>query len=353
MNRPDMNFASDNAAGVAPEILAAVADAASGPAMPYGNDPWTEAVERTVREVFEAPEARVFLVSTGTAANALALACLCPPWGTVYAHDHAHIEKDECGAPEFFTAGAKLTLVPGEGGQLTPEGLVAALGPAGVKPVHSVQDAAISISQATEWGTVYDGQRLSELTRIARDRGLGVHMDGTRFGNAVARLGCRPADLSWRAGVDILCLGATKNGAMAAEAVILFDPARAREFELRRKRGGHLLSKMRFIAAQMQAYLSDHLWLRMAARANTLADRLASGISAAPGSRVLNRVDANMVFAEVQAPAARRLRAAGAAFYTLGRAPIEGDGPVAVRLVCSAETTEAGIDSFVGALSDA
>ncbi len=216
--------------------------------------------------------------------------------------------------------------------------------------LHNVQPGALSLTQASELGAVYTLEETRALTDIARDAGLPVHMDGTRFANAVAHLGCTPAEASWQAGVDVLCLGATKNGALAAEAVILFDPARAREFELRRKRGGHLFSKMRFVAAQMEAYLTDGLWLKTAAHANALAGRLADGIRTATNCRLLNSPEANMVFAEIPLAAHRRLQAEGARYYPWR--PMPGDDapehtPVAVRLVTSFETTEAEVDRFV------
>jgi len=346
-------FTSDNAGGVAPEILQAVAEAAAGPAMPYGADPVTARVETRLREIFEAPEARVCLVGTGTAANALALACLCPPWGTVYGHALAHIDCDECGAPEFYTGGAKLTRIGGDQARMDPAALAGAARLRGGGDVHGVQNGAVSISQATEYGSVHALAELAELTAIARTHGMGVHMDGTRFANALARLGCTPAEMSWKAGVDILCLGATKNGAMAAEAVILFDPDRAWEFELRRKRGGHLFSKMRFVAAQMEAYLADGLWLRLAERANAMADRLAAGLRATPGVRLLNDPGANMLFAEITFAQHRRLQEAGARYYPWpGGQDMQGpdEAPLSVRLVCSNQTTEAEIDRFLALL---
>lgn len=349
-----MIFTSDNAAGVVPEILEAVAGAASGAAMPYGNDDRTAACEALVREVFEAPEARVYLVATGTAANALALACLCPPWGTVYAEANAHIERDECGAPEFFTAGAKLTLIEGRDALIDVGALARAAAEGAGAPVHSVQNGAVSVSQATELGAAYGLDEIAAIAETAHRHGMGVHMDGTRFANALVRLGCSPAEMSWRAGVDVLCLGATKNGAMAAEAVILFDTARAWEFELRRKRGGHLFSKMRFLAAQMEAYLTDGLWLRLAGHANAMADRLAAGIEGCEGARVTNRLGANMVFAEMRLDQHRRLAAAGARYYAWPRSQsMDGppETPVHVRLVCSHATAPAEVDRFLETLS--
>jgi threonine aldolase len=342
-----MFFTSDNAAGVHPRILSAVADAAEGAALSYGNDDLTARVETRIRKVFEAPEARAYLVATGTAANALALACLCPPWSTVYCHDTSHIETDECGAPEFYTGGAKLTLL--ERGKLgiDPEELTEAMRAAAHRDVHNSQPGALSITQATERGTVYSTQDTARLCAIAKDAEIGVHMDGSRFANAVARLGCTPAEASWKAGVDILCLGATKNGAMAAEAVVIFDPEKAWEFELRRKRGGHLFSKMRFVAAQMDAYLADDLWLEMARHANAMADRLVAGLLEAPGCEIVYPAEANMVFLKMPMGLHRRLRAAGIRYKPMDDTQDEtgpDDAPYIARLVCSFQTTEAEVD---------
>ncbi|MHA1530248.1 MAG: threonine aldolase family protein [Alphaproteobacteria bacterium] len=348
-----MFFTSDNAAGVHPDILAAVSRAGAGPAMAYGNDPLTAGVEVRIREVFEAPEARAYLVATGTAANALALACLCPPWGTVYTHKGSHIENDECAAPEFYTGGSKLTLIGGADARIDAAELAEKIRTAAPHDVHNVQPGALSITQATELGAIYPLDETARLAAIARAAGIGVHMDGTRFANAVARLGCTPAEASWKAGVDILCLGATKNGAMGSEVVIIFDPAKAREFELRRKRGGHLFSKMRFVAAQMDAYLTDGLWLTMAGHANAMADRLAAGLREAPGAEVLNTVEANMIFAEIPLAAHRRLQAEGARYYAARGGQDENapdDAPYAIRLVASFETTEAEVDRFIEVL---
>ncbi|MEM1384606.1 MAG: beta-eliminating lyase-related protein [Pseudomonadota bacterium] len=346
-----MLFTSDNASGAAPEILAALAQANDAGAMPYGNDPLTARVEERVREIFEAPEAKVYLVSTGTAANALALACLCPPWAQIYCQTKAHVEWDECNAPEFYTGGAKLTLIAGEGARIDAQGLRDAIAASAPVGVHNAQKGCVSITQATELGAVYTVEQLAEIGAIAREAGIPVHMDGTRFANAVVRLNASPAEMTWKAGIDILCLGATKNGAMAAEAVILFDPAMAWEFELRRKRGGHLFSKMRFVAAQMDAYLTDGLWLRLAGHANAMADRLAAGVEAA-GATVHQARGANMVFARFSATQHQRLQAAGALYYPWA----QGDdaahpGHVSVRLVCSHTTEVEEVDRFCALLA--
>jgi threonine aldolase len=350
-----MFFSSDNVSACAPQIMEAVRAANHGPARPYGADEATARLSALVCELFERP-AKVYLVATGTAANALALACLCPPWATVYCHRNAHVEEDECGAPEFYTGGAKLTLLPGDHARIDPAALDDAIRFTARAGVHNVQRGALSLTQATEAGAVYTPAEVADLAGRARAHGLPVHMDGTRFANAVARLGCAPADLTWRAGVDVLCLGATKNGAMAAEAVILFDEAKAWEFELRRKRGGHLWSKMRFMSAQMEAWLSDGLWLRLAGHANAMADRLAAGLRAIPGVEITAPVDANMMFPRFPRRGHRALTEAGAIYYLWpGDQSLEGPGdePLRCRLVCSWATTAEDVDRFLAALRGA
>jgi threonine aldolase len=350
-----MFFSSDNVAACAPEIFEAVAAVNHGAARPYGADDATQRLQRLVSEVFER-DAKVYLVATGTAANALALGCLCPPWATVFCHRNAHIEEDECGAPEFYTGGAKLTLVEGEHAKIDPVGLSDALRFAARAGVHNVQRGALSITQATEKGAAYTVEEVASLAAQAKARGLPVHMDGTRFANALARLNVSPADLTWRAGVDVLCLGATKNGAMAAEAVILFDETKAWEFELRRKRGGHLWSKMRYMSAQMEAYLTDGLWLRLAGHANAMADRLADGLRAIPGVEIPHPVGANMLFPRFARRGHRAAQAAGVLYYMWPfDQSLEGDADekLGCRLVCSWATTEAEVDGLVAVLRDA
>lgn len=348
-----MIFTSDNASGAAPEIMAELARAEAGYSMPYGSDPVTADAQALVREVFEAPDAAVYFVATGTAANALSLACLCPPWATVYCHRGSHIEEDECAAPEFFTGGAKLTLLDGADAKMTEAGLREAVETAAPVGVHNVQKGALSLTQATEQGAAYSLSEVQTLAGIARNAGLPVHMDGTRLANALARQNVSPADMTWRAGVDVLCLGATKNGALAAEAVVLFDPDRAWEFELRRKRGGHLFSKMRFISAQMKAYLTDGLWLKLAAHSNAMADALAEGIDAADGSRVTNTIGANMLFPEITLAQHKRLQAVGAGYYTITPFDPEGsdDQIIRIRLVSSFRTTPEDVTRFLDALA--
>jgi threonine aldolase len=296
-----INLASDNVAGAAPQILAAIARAGDGRARSYGHDDVTRRIEARLSEVFERRVA-AFPVATGTAANALALATFTPPYGAVLCHREAHIAVDECGAPEFYTHGAKLILADGDHGKLTPATLEAAFPDGWRGDVHRSQPAMLSLSQATESGTAYSPAEVAALTDAARHHGLAVHMDGSRFANALVGQGCSPAELTWKAGIDVLSFGGTKNGCVMAEAVVFFDPVKAADFALRRKRAGHLLSKMRFVSAQLEAYLADDLWLGLAANANARARQLAEGLQALPGVVLEHPVEANEVF--VRLPAA-------------------------------------------------
>src|SRR5262245_33908370 len=289
-----MNFASDNAAAIAPDILGAIARANEGAALAYGHDDWTKRVERRFAELFE-HEVAVFLVPTGTAANALALAHLTPPWGAVLCHAEAHVAVDECGAPEFFGGGIKLIGLPGAAGRIALATLRRALAEGQWGGPHHVSPAVLSLSQATEAGTIYRPDELAELADIAHGRGLAVHVDGARLGNALARLNASPAQVTWMSGVDALSFGATKGGALAAEAIVFFNPTRGAHMQDRRKRGGHLISKHRFIAAQIEAYLANDLWLELARHANAMADKLAEGLAAVDLKPVWP-VEANEVF---------------------------------------------------------
>ena len=346
-----MNFASDNAGGASPEILRALVGANSGHEPAYGADAFSLQAQEALSRLFER-DCAVFLVTTGTAANALALAALTPPWGAVLCHEDAHINDDECGAPEFFTAGAKLIGLKGAQGKITAPALEDALAayPRGL--VKQVQPAALSLSQATECGTLYALDELNALTAIARAAGLQVHMDGARFANAIETLGCTPAEASWKAGVDVLSLGATKNGALACEAVIVFDPARATDLPFRRKRAGHTLSKGRFLGVQMVAWLENGHWRALARHANFMADRLATGLADIPGVRMPWPRQVNEVFTILPGGIDRALRAAGARYYdwrarglTAPEAP--GADEVFVRLVTSFATTRADVDQFL------
>jgi threonine aldolase len=342
-----MNFASDNTAPVAPAILDAVVEASRGYARGYGNDDWTQALERRLCEIFERDVA-AFLVPTGTAANALALAQVSPPWGVVFCHAESHIATDECGAPEFFGHGLKLAGLRGKAGKITADELQATLAGYGGHSPHQVVPSALSITQASEAGTIYRTSEIESLAAIAHKRSLAVHMDGARFANALVRLNATPAEMTWRSGIDVLSLGATKGGALAAEAVIFFDAAAASFFGERRKRGGHLLSKHRFIAAQFLAYLADERWLELARHANAMADRLAKALSAS-GIRPVWPVEANLVFVVLPRALDAKLRAAGANYYVRSSDSLDiGTDNVLIRLVTSFATVEDDIERFVG-----
>ncbi len=336
-----MNFASDNITGAAPEILDAIQAANDGALMPYGNDDVTRAAEAKVAQVFET-EAEVFFVATGTAANALAISAATPPWGVIFCHAGAHLNDTEGGAPEFFSGGAKLIPLDGENGKITAAALEAAIAGAYVGNVHHAQPAAVSITQATEAGTLYNVDEVAAISAVCRDHDLKLHMDGARFSNAVAALGCSAAEVTWKAGIDVLSFGATKNGALTAEAVVLFDKVLARDFGYRRKRAGHLFSKMRLLAVQWDTYVTDDLWLRNAAHANAMATRMADGLAAIDGVALTRPVEANIVFPRLTAAMIEGLKADGFQFYERG-------GENVVRLVCSFATTAEGVDAFIGA----
>lgn len=336
-----MNFCSDNTAGAHPKIVAAVAAASDGAVMPYGNDDLTRRVEARISDIFER-DCAVFLVGTGTAANALALACLTPPWGAVYCHPDSHVNRDECGAPEFYSGGAKLIAVSGADGKFDAAALEAAIAPGDAGTVHHAQPAAVSLTQATEAGTVYASHEIAAIGEVARRHGLAVHMDGARFANALVSSARTAADLTWRAGVAALSFGATKNGALAAEAVIFFDKAKAAEMPFRRKRGGQLWSKMRFLAAQFEAYLDQDLWLMNARFANSLARRLGQGLAKLPGARIEYPVEANEVFVTLPEPVIRGLEGDGFRFY---RWPDET--ALTIRLVTAFSTASEQVDAFL------
>ena len=331
-------FKSDNTAAVSDEILRALGAANNGAALAYGADRWSEALDRVFGEFFGTP-VRVFAVSSGTAANSLALATFCPPWGTVLTHTEAHIERDECGAPEFFTGGAKLSLIGGAGAKISPADLTARL--AWFEPhVHGVQPRMLSITQATERGAKYSPDEIRALSDIAHTRGLAVHMDGARFANALVAQNVSPAELSWKSGVDVLSFGVIKNGGMNAEAVVFFDPARVADFEFRRKRAGQLACKGRYAAVQLTTYLESGIWRRNAERANRLAGRIAA---AAP--HLLSEPFAtNQVFMML---GDERIAALSNEF---GFYPWGPTGSGEARFVCSWDTPEEDVDALCEAL---
>jgi threonine aldolase len=286
----------------------------------------------------------VFPVISGTAANALALATLVPQHGAIFCHAESHIAVDECGAPEFFTHGAKLVPLEGDGAKLDPGALERSLAHFLRGFVHHVQPAAISITQSTELGTVYTPSEIAALSKLAHANGMKVHMDGARFANALAHLHASPAEVTWKAGVDAMSFGATKNGALGAEAVIFFHHEDVKDFEYRRKKAGHLLSKMRFVSAQLDAYLKGERWLDRAARANTLAQRLEAGLRSVEGAQIAQPVEANAVFVSLPDRTVKRLREAGAVFYDWGP---PADGHTLIRLVTSFATPEEDVERFV------
>ena len=342
-----MFFASDNGSGAAPEIIAALTRANEGYARSYGADPIMARVKTLLRQVFEAPEAEVYLVATGTAANALAIALLTPPWSAVFAHADAHAAMDECGAPEFFSGGAKMIPVAGDHAKMTPATLTAALSRIGEAGVHGVQRGMLTLTNLTEAGTVYTLAEIAALTAVAKANGLPCHLDGARFANALVATGATPAEMTWKAGIDVLSLGGTKNGCLGVEAVVLFDPAKAWELELRRKRAGHLFSKHRFLSAQMEAYLTDGLCLRLATQANAMGARLVEGLAQIPGTSLLHPAPANMLFPVWPLGTNARAAAKGAIYYAMP-AP---EGQDSGRLVASWSTTEADVAGVLGALT--
>lgn len=334
-------YQSDNAVGASPEILAAVTAAAEGVATPYGNDELSHGVADRFAAVFEHP-VDLFPVSTGSAANGIALAALTPPWGSILAHPDAHIASDEAGAPEFFTDGAKIVPVDGAGSKIDPDLLRVAVNRRR-GDVHSVQPSVLSLTQANETGGVYTLDELRELSTIAHDAGLRVHMDGARFANALVALDATPAQMTWTLGIDVLSFGATKNGTMTADAIVSFDPALRTPLGYRHKRGGQLTSKMRFQTAQLAAYLEGDLWLRNARHANEMAARLRDGLAALPGVDVHGEPGANILFCTFPGALSASLKARGFAFYD------DRWEPGVVRLVTSFAHTADDVDLFLEA----
>ena len=344
-----MNFRSDNTAGASEKVLAALIAANGGSQPSYGVDEFTQRAEAKLAAIFER-EVAVFLVTTGSAANSLSLACLTPPWGAVLCHAESHISEDECGAPEFYSGGAKIIGLPGIGCKLTPEIVARQLERMPSGSLRNVQPSALSLTQSTEAGTVYSVAEISALTEVARSRGLGVHMDGARFANALLTLGCTPAEMTWKAGIDVLSFGATKNGCLAAEAVIFFDKAKSVEMAFRRKRSGHTLSKGRLLGAQLEAYLDNDHWLDLASQANRAAARLEEALLALPGVRIGWPRQANEVFAILPQEVDRRLRAAGIVYHPWSPdwvAPLDvpRSGETLYRFVASFRTTALDIDA--------
>ncbi len=348
-----MFFASDNWAGAHPDIARSLVEAAGGFAPAYGASDLDKYVEKTFSEIFERDVA-VFFVGTGTAANSLALAGVNRPGGQVFCHREAHVNVDECNAPEFFAAGAKLVPVDGPAGKLSPDALAEAIGRFPPDFVHGGQPTAVTLTQATEAGTAYTPDEIAAISDVAKQAGLPLHMDGARFANALVHLGASPAEMTWKRGVDLLSFGGTKNGCWCAEALVLFDPSRARQMHYLRKRSAQLFSKSRFVAAQFDAYFRDDLWLRLARHSNAMANRLAAGFAASGKARLAWPTGSNELFAILRADTAKALREKGATFYDWHPGPdlkatMAADETL-VRLVTSFATTQTDVDGFLSAL---
>jgi threonine aldolase len=331
------DFASDNTAAICPPAWAALADANTDAAVSYGDDKWTRRVVARVREIFET-DCEVFLIFNGTAANALALAHLCRSYHGVICHENAHSQTDECGAPEFFSGGAKLIPTSGANGKLDLANIEKVLHR--YYDVHSPKPRALSLTQATELGTVYRREEIERVCEFARARSLLVHMDGARFANAVAALGCAPKEITWEAGVDVLCFGGTKNGTAAGELVVFFKKELAREFDYRAKQAGQLASKMRFLAAPWAGLLSGDAWIENARHSNRCAQLLAQKLSDVLGAGPVFPCEASAVFVRMSERLASDLRGRGWRFYNFFEADI-------YRLMCAWSTTEEQIDEFV------
>lgn len=337
---PGCQFASDNTAGVCPEAWEALEEANEGSRLSYGDDKITREACDQFRDLFET-DCDVYFVFTGTAANSLALASLCQSFHSVIAHTVAHVETDECGAPEFFSNGSKILLATGAEGKCDPADVARLISHR--KDLHYPKPRVLSVSQSTEFGTVYTVDELRALKEVTRPPGLHTHMDGARFANALATLGCAPAEVTWRAGVDVLCFGGTKLGMAMTEAIVFFDRSLSADFAWRCKQAGQLASKMRFISAQWRRMLRDGVWLRYAAQANALARELADGLRAVPGVEIIHPVEANAVFARLPAELDQRLREAGWVYYNF-----IGGG---ARFMCSWKTTSADVRALIAAAS--
>jgi threonine aldolase len=338
---PQFDFRSDNTGRVAPELLAALTAANEGTALGYGSDEWTASVQRRFSALFETP-VTVYPVATGTAANALSLAALSPSWGAIYCAEQAHVTTAEANAAGFFSGGAKLTLVGGPHGKLTGGALEAALAASGAGQTHRSQPAAVTMTQATDLGAVYTLDEIRAVTKVAKAHGLKTHMDGARFANALVRLGCTPAELTWRAGIDVLSFGVTKNGGLLCDAIVVFSPDAVTALPNQLRRAGQVWSKMRFAAAQLQAYVEDGLWLQLARQSNTIGARIAAGLRDIPAATPLAPVEANEIFVQLPGRVLDGLERDGIRFY---RRP----GDIA-RFVCRFDATPAEADALLSSL---
>jgi threonine aldolase len=349
-----MYLASDNGTGASEQVLSALNEAMRAKPMPsYGGDELTKKLEEKFTELFE-HEVEIFLLTSGTAANALALAQISPPWGAILAHEEAHIVTSECGAPEFFS-GARVVGLQGSDAKVTPQALQGAIDFLRIEDPHGLQPAALSLTNLSEAGTLYRPEEIKSLSALAHQTGMKVHLDGARFANAIAALKCKPAELSWRAGVDVMSLGATKNGAIAAEAIIFFDRKLAKDFKFRRMRAGHLISKHRFIAAQFLGWLENDHWLELATHANIMAQQLAKGL-AVKGISLAFPCEGNEVFAYLPHVLDASLRERGAVFYpwtSRSMSAKQPEGTVLSRFVCAFSTKQSDIDGFLQLINTA
>jgi threonine aldolase len=335
-------FYSDNYAGICPEAFASLAEANQGHSANYGNDEWTEKAADMLRDLFET-KCEVFFVFNGTAANSLALASMCQPHNSILCHEHAHIETAECGAPEFFSNGSKVLLLPGANGKIDPKAIE---GVAKKRTdVHFPKARAISITQATEAGTVYSRDELQAVIEMAKKLNLRVHMDGARFANTIAAIKAKPKEITWQMGVDVLCFGGTKNGMAVGEAVVIFNPELAREFDYRRKQGAQLASKMRFLSASWVGMLKDGAWLRRAGHANAMAKRLETALQGVPRIKIAYPADTNGVFVLMPLDLSKALRERGWRFSTHVT-------PDNIRLMCSWDTTPEDVDAIAADIKD-
>ncbi|WP_319532346.1 low specificity L-threonine aldolase [uncultured Cohaesibacter sp.] len=351
-----MQFASDNWAGASEPVMEALLRHNGGFVPAYGSGDLCEAIEKRFQDIFET-ECAAFVVATGTAANALGLSTATGPGGTVFCHKEAHIRVDECGAPEFLSSGARMWGLDGNLGKITPDAILRGLKEVPHGVVHHGQPSAISLSQATEYGTAYSVSEIADLASCAHANHLKVHMDGARFANAMLAIDATPAEMTWKAGVDILSFGATKNGAWCAEAVVFFNPADASDFIYRRKRAGHLFSKMRFVAAQFEGYFEKDHWLDNARHSNKMASRLVAGLEASPIARPAWPSQSNEVFAIIKKTSAEKAKHKGAIFHdwpSTGLAPEDrpADDEELFRLVCSFATRPQDVDAFLQAIND-
>ena len=340
--RERVKFASDNVAGACPEVLDALMKANEGDSAPYGNDDYSKVLQEKFSEIFE-KEVIVYPTASGTAANALALSTMTPVFGNIYCHKLAHINTDECGAPEFYTGGAKLIPLTGINGKITPEELEKNISGTGI--VHHTQPSSVSITQVCETGEVYELDEIKKIADVAHKHKLNMHMDGARFANALVALNCTPAEMTWKSGIDVLSFGATKNGCIAAEAIIFFKPELVGNISFLMKRAGHLLSKMRFVSAQLDAYISNDVWLKNAKQANKMGKKLSDGLVKHNSIKLAYPTQANEVFAKFPREMIKHLNSLG---YKMNEDELDGQ---AVRLVAAWNTLNSDVESFLESIN--